>query len=505
MDDRQCPSCGTGYPATATLCISCSDVPAALKPGLTLTANLKTGTTAVAQVLGNVVYTISRVLGWGAMATAYLVTDSSGNKFVVKEMLPSSNNKIQAKLVEYFKREASLMVEATQSLISPAFPPFPIGNGWFEDRSRLFMSMQFMDGTDWEKLQEAARQHKLPITDVLQMGLEVCIVLRDHLHGHKVQGLLDPIIHRDIKPANIMKLTTGTSCLLDFGIARKANLSSGTQAKGTRAGSPAFMAPEMERGAVGVPTPATDLYSLCASIYCMIAGEDVFPDHRPEQIAGIAKLSDPNLRDILLKGTEREPGDRWQTADELYRELAKVHQSLKPLPTHLPAPTASASSTSSGTTSTTTPPSAPPPPPPSNQAGGHTAARRAAAPAATPVMPPPPAAAPTPNPIRRVAPPAAPAAGATTTAAPQPLSEKGWFRFFTAVVFGLTCVWFLRELLQAVHEKATGPGLLAFLISFWAFRLAYFGGTGMLKFSTIHKCLVWQFSLLILGLWWIFK
>lgn len=141
------------------------------------------------------------------------------------------------------------------------------------------------------------------------------------------------------------------------------------------------------------------------------------------------------------------------------------------------------------------------PTPTGNQAGGSTTARQAAAPAATPVMPPPPSA-PTPTPIRRVAPPAAPTAGATATTGPQPLSEKYWFRFFTAVVFGLTCVWFLRELLQAVHEKATGPGLLAFLFSFWAFRLAYFGGTGMLKFSTIHKILVWWLSLLMLGIWW---
>jgi serine/threonine protein kinase len=196
-----------------------------------------------------------------------------------------------------------------------------------------------MEGTDLEKLQE---QIGGPMTmlDSLQFAMEICIVLRDYLHGHTTaRGVPDAIIHRDIKPANIMRLNSGTSCMLDFGIARKENLSAGTQAKGTRAGSPVFQAPEMEKGGSGKPTARTDIYSLCATLYAMVSGEEDFPESRPDQLAGIrANIPNPDLQFILIKGTETDPAARWRNAEELFNRLARIYETLRPLPAHLAPP-----------------------------------------------------------------------------------------------------------------------------------------------------------------------
>lgn len=122
---RECTNCGTAYPDTATLCINCSDVPASLVKDTVLNATLKIDFGPNTQVVGTEVYKIVKMLGFGAMATAYLVTDQSGDRFVVKEMLPNAKPKTQLRLLGYFRREASLMAEVGQNIITnpPLFPP----------------------------------------------------------------------------------------------------------------------------------------------------------------------------------------------------------------------------------------------------------------------------------------------------------------------------------------------------------------------------------------------
>lgn len=348
MAKRTCPSCNSFYPDTQTDCIRCPDTPAALEPGSLIVANLMLGEMTATGIvsktaLGRQELTIIKVLGWGGMATAYLVQNPSSIQMVVKENRPNADLRIQKKLLTSCLREAEMQYKAGRYLATnPAtFPPFPNGYGSFEAFGRLWVAMDFMEGEDFDRIQDRFRA-MLPLGQVLQMGIEICVVLRDYLHGYEEGGAVKPIIHRDIKPANIQRLKRGgTACLLDFGIARAEMAGARTMVRGTRAGSEAFAPPEYNKKGV-IPTAAFDIYCLCSSMWALLAYAKEFPDDRADQMAAIrATINDPTLQGVLIKGTQETPVARFTTAEELRLELVRVYEAnCGSLPAYLrpPAP-----------------------------------------------------------------------------------------------------------------------------------------------------------------------
>lgn len=81
------------------------------------------------------------------------------------------------------------------------------------------------------------------------------------------------IVHRDIKPANVLIAGDGTVKITDFGISRAVGDVTVT-ATGMLAGTPAYLAPEMARG--GQPAPASDVFSLGATLYAAVEGHPPF-------------------------------------------------------------------------------------------------------------------------------------------------------------------------------------------------------------------------------------
>ena len=88
------------------------------------------------------------------------------------------------------------------------------------------------------------------------------------------------ILHRDVKPANILLTEYGEPQLTDFGI---AHIAGGFEtATGVVTGSPAFTAPEVLDG--DTPTPASDVYSLGATLFCALTGHAAFERRSGEQV-----------------------------------------------------------------------------------------------------------------------------------------------------------------------------------------------------------------------------
>jgi serine/threonine-protein kinase PknK len=158
--------------------------------------------------------------------------------------------------------------------------------------------------------------------------------------GVKLAGALEAAhragtLHRDVKPANILLTDYGEPQLTDFGIARIAG--GFETATGVITGSPAFTAPEVLEGAS--PTPASDVYSLGATLFCALTGHAAFERRRGEQVvAQFLRITSQPIPDIRAQGLPadvatiieramaREPADRPATAAEFGDEIRDVQR-----------------------------------------------------------------------------------------------------------------------------------------------------------------------------------
>ncbi|HUO40333.1 MAG TPA: protein kinase [Mycobacterium sp.] len=161
--------------------------------------------------------------------------------------------------------------------------------------------------------------------------------------GVKLAGALEAghragILHRDVKPGNILLTEYGEPQLCDFGIARIAGgFETGT---GVITGSPAFTAPEVLEGAT--PTPASDVYSLGATLFCALTGHAAFErrtgEHVVAQFVRITSQPSPDLRRrglpddvaaVIERAMARDPGQRPTTAagfGEQLRDIQRHHR-----------------------------------------------------------------------------------------------------------------------------------------------------------------------------------
>jgi ATP/maltotriose-dependent transcriptional regulator MalT/serine/threonine protein kinase len=167
--------------------------------------------------------------------------------------------------------------------------------------------------------------------------LDWCETLRI---GVKLAGALEAahragILHRDVKPGNILLSEYGEPELTDFGIARMAG---GFQtATGVITGSPAFTAPEVLEGKT--PTPASDVYSLGATLFCALTGHAAFERRSGEKVVAqflrITSQPIPDLRErglpaevsaVIERAMARDPAARPASAAAFGDELREVQR-----------------------------------------------------------------------------------------------------------------------------------------------------------------------------------
>ena len=271
-------------------------------------------------------YLLRDKVGTGGMATVYRAQDQVLDRTVaVKIMLPQYAG--DATFAARFKQEA----QAAAGLSSP----YIVGvYDWGKDGDTYYIVMEYLRGTD---LKSGIRSHgALDPKKVAQIGSQICGAL-SVAHKHE-------IIHRDIKPQNIMVLPDGNIKVMDFGIARAKN-SHLTQDNNVL-GTAHYVSPEQTRGQELGPT--SDLYSLgivmyeCATGRVPFDGDDAISvalkqvNELPVPPSQINPRVDPELERIILKCMEKDPANRFQTADEL---RAVLNAYLAGRPVDVPEPT----------------------------------------------------------------------------------------------------------------------------------------------------------------------
>jgi serine/threonine protein kinase len=119
--------------------------------------------------------------------------------------------------------------------------------------------MEYLNGPSLSTI--LAQEGALPLGRIARIGEQVASAL---VAAHRAG-----IVHRDVKPGNILIDETGTAKITDFGISRAAGDMTLT-ATGLIGGTPAYLAPELARGAD--PVPSSDVFALGATLYQAIEG-----------------------------------------------------------------------------------------------------------------------------------------------------------------------------------------------------------------------------------------
>jgi serine/threonine-protein kinase len=284
-------------------------------------------------------YEVLEVLGSGGMGRVYKVRSVISDRVeAMKVVLPDLDG--DAELADRFMREIKLQASLDHPNIAALHTALRLDN-------QLLMLTEYVEGVTVEA---ALRSGRIPIDKAIDYTAQVLSAL-SYAHARGV-------VHRDIKPANMMVTPSGVVKLMDFGIARMVADRKLTQT-GSTVGSLYYMSPEQIQGAADLD-PRSDLYSLGISLYEMVTGARPFQGDSEYSIM-TAHLEtnppapiqlDPNLppalSEIILMSLEKDPAQRFQTADAFRAALLSVQGSVQqPVATPAAAPVV-----------------APPPPPP---------------------------------------------------------------------------------------------------------------------------------------------
>jgi tetratricopeptide (TPR) repeat protein len=275
-------------------------------------------------------YRLDRELGQGGMATVFLAHDLRNNRPVALKLLRPELAAILG--AERFLKE----IETTANLQHPhILPLFDSGRtGEF-----LYYVMPYVEG---ESLRDRlTREKQLPLDEALRLATEIAGAL-DYAHQ---QG----VIHRDIKPENIL-LSRGHALVADFGIALAVREAGGERLTetGLSVGTPQYMSPEQATAERQLDA-RSDIYSLGAVLYEMLAGEPPFTGatgqaviaklmtERPTRLRIVRATVPDAVDDAVARALAKVPADRFPTAATFAAALREGQQTGARSSPHLPA------------------------------------------------------------------------------------------------------------------------------------------------------------------------
>jgi TolB-like protein/Tfp pilus assembly protein PilF len=282
-------------------------------------------------------YRILEPIGRGGMGIVYAAEDLKLGRRVALKLLPEYLARDKDSL-RRFEREA----RAASALNHPNICTI---HEIDEAGGLHFIAIELLEG---ETLKQRMARSRLPIKEILQIGIEICEGL-DAAHSAG-------IVHRDIKPANVFLTRRGPAKVLDFGVAKRVGTELIEQSShfsfslmgnpeadltntGALIGTTAYMSPEQ----VGGQTVDTrsDIFSLGAVLYEMATGQVPFPgtdvtgvvravrlqrqvpveQFNPEARSGLARIIDKTL--------QKDRRSRYQHAAELQADLRKLQDNLE--------------------------------------------------------------------------------------------------------------------------------------------------------------------------------
>src|SRR5438094_5867276 len=285
----------------------------------------------LAQALGSA-YTLEGEIGRGGMGVVFNARDERLKRRVAVKVLPPELA-FREEIRLRFVREAETAARLSHPHIVPIHS---VGEG---PDGLVYFVMAYVDGESVAA--KLKRRGRLPPDEARRIMIETA----DALGAAHALG----IIHRDVKPDNILlEGSRGRVVVTDFGIAKALSSTTGgatLTGTGVAIGTPHYMSPEQAAGDREIDG-RSDIYSLGVVAYQMLTGE--LPFHAPtvpgillKHITEQAPLITDKRRDVpndlaacVMRSLEKDPDDRWPTADALRRALearsATTYQPRRP-------------------------------------------------------------------------------------------------------------------------------------------------------------------------------
>ena len=286
-------------------------------------------------------YKIERRIPGGGMGKLYLAHDTRLGGLVALKLLPPEYT-TDEELLQRFKLEA----RAARALNHPnILTIYELG----EEDGIHFIAAEYVEGTT---LRDRISGGPMPLKEAVDAAFQVATAL-DAVHRLG-------IIHRDIKPENIMLRQDGIVKVLDFGVVKlvensqvlkqwekiQKKLPADWTVPGSVVGTPHYMSPE-QITALDLDV-RTDIFSLGVVMYEMLTGRPPFKGASFGDLAASILRDEPSpltqhstqipveLDRVVSKALRKDRNERYQTADELARDLKSVVVALprRPAPDH---------------------------------------------------------------------------------------------------------------------------------------------------------------------------
>src|SRR5580693_1242213 len=266
-------------------------------------------------------YTIVSRLGAGGMGQVYLAQHPRLPRRDALKILPTELT-ANLEFRQRFNREADLAASLYHEHI--------VGiHDRGEYQEQLWISMDYVEGTDAAKLLRSQYPSGMPQADVVEIISAVAEAL-DYAHS---RGLL----HRDVKPANILLGSSSAAgprrriLLADFGIARELGEISGLTATNMLVGTTAYCAPEQLQGAA--LDGRADQYALGCTAFHLLSGSAPFEHSNPAVVitqhlsappplVGNRRIELAALDDVITKAMAKTPDERYASCMDFASALA---------------------------------------------------------------------------------------------------------------------------------------------------------------------------------------
>ncbi|MHC4591674.1 MAG: serine/threonine-protein kinase, partial [Planctomycetota bacterium] len=275
---------------------------------------------------------IEREIGRGARSIVYLAWHEGLQIPVAVKVMKKEEEEDDEQFAERFMREARIAAQLTHTNIVRVYD-------CGETAESYYLVLEYIEGESCKD--RMARLGAFAWQDAARIVREVA----DGLNYAKQKG----VIHRDLKPENIMLDSNENSRMADLGLAKEIGPGQASAtADGDVLGTPYYMSPEQVRQP-GEVDFRSDVYSLGATLYHMATGEVPFEAPTPFEIMTM-HLNEPlpppqqkkpglpqALCDIITRAMAKEPAGRYQSYEDLLRDLDMLLVSEAPKPAGGPA------------------------------------------------------------------------------------------------------------------------------------------------------------------------